>query len=137
VAGHRPADGRGEVVLIVEDDDAIRALAEHLLKQHGYDVRTARTAEEAIGLSETTGESIGLLLTDVVLPGESGPSLALRLRAQQPGMRCLFMSGYTDDALKHHGLADYQGAYIQKPFRPSALLQKVREQLDRTIAAET
>jgi DNA-binding response OmpR family regulator len=104
-----------------------------VLGQHGYRVLAARNAEEAIGIAETMSEPIGLLLTDVVMPGRSGPALAVRLREKQPALPCLFMSGYTDDALKNHGVTHATGGYVQKPFRPAVLLKKVQEQLETRV----
>jgi two-component system, cell cycle sensor histidine kinase and response regulator CckA len=122
--------GHGERILVVEDHDAIRALAEQVLRQDGYAVRSARTAEEALGIVETDPAPLDLLVTDVVMPGLDGPALADRLRSRFPGLRCLFMSGYTDEALQRHGV-EGEIAFLQKPFRPAVLLRKVREQFDR------
>ncbi len=125
------AHARGERILVVEDNDAIRALAQQVLEQAGYAVRAARTAEEAIGMLEMGAFAIDLLVTDVVMPGLSGPALAAHLRERMPTLRCIFMSGYAEDALKEHGAQGHEPSFLPKPFRPSVLLQKVREQLDQ------
>jgi CheY-like chemotaxis protein len=130
-AGAPVAHARGERILVVEDNDAIRALAQQVLQQAGYQVRVARTAEEAIGMLETSAFVLDLLVTDVVMPGLSGPALAAHLRERLPSLRCIFMSGYTDDALKHHGVEGLERSFLPKPFGPVVLLQKVREHLDQ------
>jgi len=126
-----PDRQHGETVLVVEDNDAIRALAQQVLRQAGYRVHVARTGEEAIGMVEMLDARVDLLLTDVVMPGISGPALAARLRERSPGLRCVLMSGYTDDALAQHGVESLDVFFLQKPFKPAALLQIARERLEQ------
>ncbi|MDY3560553.1 PAS domain S-box protein [Gemmata sp. JC673] len=126
-AGRAP---RGtEVVLLVEDEPGVRALAARVLRGHGYTVLTAAGAEQAVAAA-VEAPQVDLLLTDVVMPGASGRVLAEQLHASRPGLRVLYMSGYTDDAVVRHGVAAEQAPFIQKPFSPAALAHKVRDVLD-------
>jgi signal transduction histidine kinase/DNA-binding NarL/FixJ family response regulator len=125
-----PSPERGaETILLVEDDEQLRALARSILRKSGYTVLDAPGAGEALLVSEQFGARINLLLTDVVLPRMSGPELAERLAASRPGMKVLFMSGYTDDAITQHGLIDSGTPFLEKPITPAALVRKVREAL--------
>jgi PAS domain S-box-containing protein len=119
-----------ETILLVEDDDQVRALARTILSRAGYVVLEAASSAEALLVSERHGAGIDVLLTDVVLPVSSGRELAERLLPTRPEMRVLFMSGYTDDAIFHHGILGVGVAYLQKPLTPSALTRKVREVID-------
>ena len=119
-----------ETILLVEDDDQVRAVAGGILRKHGYDVIEACNAGEAILHSEQRAGAIALLLTDVVMPQMSGPALAGRLIQTRPGMRVLCMSGYTDDSIVRHGVLEADIAYLQKPLTPATLTAKVREVLD-------
>jgi signal transduction histidine kinase len=127
-----PAQGSSgsETVLLVEDNDSVRDLAAKALRRRGYVVHEARDAEEAIDWSLTSGIRPQLLVTDVVMPGLSGPNLAARLLQQNPRLRVLYMSGYTDDAAAVHG--NFWGGIplLQKPFTPAALAERVRLALD-------
>ena len=119
----------GETVLLVEDEDAVRALAREVLRRHGYLVLEARHGVDALRVAEAHGAVIHLLITDVVMPQMSGRELAERLHIVRPATRTLFMSGYTDHALLPEDLTP--GAeFLQKPFTPEVFAQKVRRLLD-------
>jgi CheY-like chemotaxis protein len=120
-----------ETVLLAEDADSVRTLARMVLRKNGYKVLDARHGGEALMLCEQHPGEIDLLITDVVMPHMSGRQLSERLRALQPRMRVLFMSGYTDDAVVRHGVLEADLPFLQKPFTPDALARKVRETLDR------
>ena len=119
-----------ETILLVEDEDQIRAVARGILRKHGYKVIEARDADEALRLCESHPGTIHLLVTDVVMPHMGGPELAKRVLQARPGVKVLCMSGYTDDALIRHGAIDAGIAYLQKPITPDRLAQKVRAVLD-------
>jgi CheY-like chemotaxis protein len=121
-----------ETILLVEDEETVRELARRVLSEAGYTILEAQNGEEALRVAKQHGERIDLLLTDVVMPGGmSGRHLAERLAALlYPEMKILYMSGYTDSAIIHHGVLDGGIAFLQKPFTPIRLAQKVREILD-------
>jgi signal transduction histidine kinase len=123
-------DAGTETVLLVEDNDAVRDLTARALRRRGYKVFEARDGEGAIHWMQTSGIKPHLLLTDVVMPGVSGPNLAARLIQLNPHMRVLYMSGYTDDAGSAHGNFWAGVPLLQKPFTPSALAERVRLALD-------
>jgi PAS domain S-box-containing protein len=123
-----------ETILLVEDEDQIRAVARGILRRHGYNVIEACNGGEALLHCESYPGTIHLLLTDIVMPQMSGPTLAERLLAIRPGVKVLCMSGYTDDALVRHGAMDAAIAYLQKPFTPEKLTRKVRMVLDAETA---
>ncbi|HEX9054977.1 MAG TPA: CHASE3 domain-containing protein [Gemmatimonadales bacterium] len=123
--------GGSETVLVVEDDPGIRALVGQVLEMAGYTVIEAGTPAEALEAAERHDRPIHLLLTDVVMPELTGRQLAGRLAGQRPGLAVLYMSGYTDDAIVHHGRLDPDTAFLQKPFTPETLLRRVRDVLDR------
>ena len=120
-----------ETILLVEDEDIIRGLARQILQHAGYHVLDASCGEEALRLCRECSEPIHLLLTDLVMPETSGKEMVQRLTSLRPATRVLFMSGYTDGAIVHHGVLDSDVQFIQKPFTPVALARKVREVLDR------
>jgi PAS domain S-box-containing protein len=119
-----------ETVLLVEDNQQVRALAGTILRKNGYDVLEAASGDDALALSERFGGTIHALLTDVVMPRMSGRTLAERLAERRGNMKVIFMSGYTDDAIVQHGVLDAGIFFIQKPLMPEPLLAKLREVLD-------
>jgi PAS domain S-box-containing protein len=118
-----------ETVLLVEDEDAVRALAREVLRRHGYVVLEARHGVDALRVAERHTDAIHLMVTDVVMPHMSGRDLAERLSTVRPRMKVLFMSGYTDHAVMHRDLTP-GSAFIQKPFTPEAFARAVRTVLD-------
>ncbi len=130
VAGHLPKGN--ETVLLVEDEALVRGLTLRVLREQGYRVLEAANGGEAIRVAQMhAGEEIHLLLTDVVMPGMTGRELADSLKPLLPTMRVLYMSGYTDHAIVHHGVLEEGVNYIEKPFTVNALTCKVREVLDK------
>jgi two-component system cell cycle sensor histidine kinase/response regulator CckA len=125
-----PAPRGQETVLLVEDDDSVRALSHKVLTRQGYVVLEANNGLEALRVSEGYTGRIDLVVTDVVMPHMSGLQLAERLRQARPTIKILFVSGYPDDALGAHGILDAGITLLQKPFMPSALANKVRSVLD-------
>jgi two-component system, cell cycle sensor histidine kinase and response regulator CckA len=123
-----------ETVLVVEDESAVRALVCAALEQHGYTVLQATGGDAALQVSSAHPGPIDLVVTDLVMPGMSGRQLAGQLSQVRPQARVLYMSGYTDDVALRHGLVDRTVPYLQKPFTPAALAQKVREVLDQSRA---
>jgi two-component system, cell cycle sensor histidine kinase and response regulator CckA len=128
-------NGGTETLLLVEDNDAVRELAVHALRKRGYTVHEARNAEEAIEWSMTSRVKPNLLVTDVVMPGLSGPNLAARLLQENPRLKVLYMSGYTDDATAVHGAFWGGVPLLQKPFTPAQLAERVRLALDSTAGS--
>ncbi|MBI4263211.1 MAG: response regulator [Acidobacteria bacterium] len=127
-------DGGGtETILLVEDHDSVREVTAQALRRRGYTVYEARNAEEAIEWSSHSPVRPDLLLTDVVMPGLSGPNLAARLVQQKPGIRVLYMSGYTDDATAVHGSFWGGVPLLPKPFTPARLAERVRLALDTPV----
>ncbi|MDO8479809.1 MAG: PAS domain S-box protein [Candidatus Rokubacteria bacterium] len=124
-----PAGG-SETILVVEDEDEVRALALEVLEQSGYTVLAASGPAEALGIAERHDGPIHLILTDVVMPHMSGPQLAKDIAPLRPGIKVLYMSGYTADAVAQHGILDPGLSLLQKPFLLHALARKVREVLD-------
>lgn len=125
------AQGRGETILIVEDEPAVLNLARAILERSGYRVLTARTPGEACLLAEQLRDPVHLLLTDVIMPVMNGRELAARLRTMKPGLRALFMSGYTANVIAQRGTLKPGVEFLQKPFSAQALAQAVRRVLDR------
>lgn len=119
-----------ETVLLVEDEEVVREMATEILRDNGYHVLEAKHGHEAMKLERQHAGVIHLMLTDVVMPQMSGRELAERLTPLRHDMKVLYMSGYTDDAIVHHGVLEEGTAFIGKPFTPNALARKVREMLD-------
>jgi PAS domain S-box-containing protein len=126
-----------ETILLVEDDALVRQLAQEVLRKYGYVVLEASTGKEALEMAQTYRAPVELLITDVVLPGAMrGTQVAQQLLAQRPHLKVLYMSGYTDNAIAHHGVLDAGVAFLQKPFTPETLARKVREVLDTPAPGE-
>jgi two-component system cell cycle sensor histidine kinase/response regulator CckA len=134
-----------ETILLVEDADALRKLAHSFLADHGFQVITASSGEEALRVAELYGQRIDLLVTDVVMPGMNGRALADRLLAKQPKLKVLYISGYTDSFIAGHGVLEAGTFLLHKPFTEEVLIRKVRDVLDgrsgrresRALANET
>jgi CheY-like chemotaxis protein len=125
-----------ETVLLVEDAEPLRKLAQSFLVEHGFQVLSAANGEEAIELAKTSRRPIHLLLTDVVMPGMNGRALAEQLLPVHPKIRILYMSGYTDSFIAGHGVLEPGTQLLHKPFTEQALLRKVRQVLDRCQESE-
>ena len=126
----RKARVRGtETVLLVEDEEAVRVLSRRILESNGYTVLEAVGPEQALQAARDHPGPIHLLLTDVVMPEIGGPDLASLLGKIRPGIKVLYMSGYTDDAIVRQGLVAEGVSFLQKPFTPAKLARKVREVL--------
>jgi CheY-like chemotaxis protein len=122
-----------ETVLLVEDEEVVRDMAREILEESGYQVLEAKHGREALLVAEHYHGPIHLMLSDVVMPQMSGRELAEQLTPLRREMKVLYMSGYTDDAIVHHGVLDEGMAFIGKPFTPNALARKVRETLNAGV----
>jgi two-component system cell cycle sensor histidine kinase/response regulator CckA len=120
-----------ETILLVEDEEMIRNLTRQILESQGYTVLTAVNGSEGLRAYERHSEMIELLLTDVVMPGMSGPEMAKRIEWIRPGTKVVYMSGYADDTMLSHGILSEDTDFLQKPFTPLSLCAKIREVLDR------
>jgi PAS domain S-box-containing protein len=129
--------GGHETILLVEDEDAVRKLAAHALRARGYEVLETRDGDEALRVAADHAGPIALVISDVVMPRLSGPDLVARLAAARAGVRVLFMSGYTDNAMLHAEALSGDVAFLGKPFTLDALVRKVREILDAPAAARS
>ena len=121
-----------ETILLVEDDAAVRSVAQRILRSAGYTVLVASNGAEALGGCKRHAGEIQLVLTDVVMPDMSGRDLVELLTATRPGAAVLYASGYTDDAIVQHGVLEPGTNFLSKPFHAGVLTRKVREVLDRT-----
>lgn len=128
--GSGPERGK-ETVLLVEDEDAVRRVASRILGELGYTIIEANSAEQAIEMCKVHPGPVHLIITDVVMPGMNGKELTDRLALVYPGLKCLYMSGYIDNVIIHHGLCEGGANFIQKPFSFDAFSMKVRQVLDQ------
>ena len=129
----RPRTGT-QTILVVDDDEGLRMLAQRLLQRQGYTVLLAGNADEALRVFERHA-SIDVLLTDVIMPGASGPELTRQLIERRPMLTVVYMSGYTEDAIARHGVLNPGVAFLHKPFTSETLCAKIREALDRESPA--
>jgi PAS domain S-box-containing protein len=128
------AGGGAETILLAEDEDVVRDLITQMLEQRGYTVLSARDGIEALDMASEHGGAIDLLVTDVVMPRLSGRKLAEHVTRDHPGMRVLYISGYTDDAVLRHGVLEANMPFLQKPFNAEALARAVRGAIDAQAA---
>jgi PAS domain S-box-containing protein len=126
----KPRVRGGETLLLVEDEELVRSYALRVLERGGYQVLSAADPLEALKLAEAHRGTISLLVTDVIMPHMSGQKLATELTEQRPELRILFVSGYTENTIAHHGVLEPDVAFLPKPYTPTDLLQRVREVLD-------
>jgi PAS domain S-box-containing protein len=131
------APGGKETVLVVEDMEPVRNLAARILRRYGYRILEAAQGDEALRITESYSEPIHLLLTDVIMPGMTGPELAQRLKTMRPALQVLYMSGCAADVITHRGLLEPGQLHIAKPFAPEELALKVREALGSAPALTT
>jgi CheY-like chemotaxis protein len=125
-----------ETVLLVEDEEMVRNMTREILQESGYQVLEAKHGQEALLVAKRHHGPIHLMLSDVVMPQMSGRELAEQLSPVRREMKVLYMSGYTDDAIVHHGVLDEGMAFIEKPFTPNALTRKLREVLSAPVEAQ-
>ncbi|MBI3825659.1 MAG: response regulator [Candidatus Rokubacteria bacterium] len=125
-----PLPRGSETVLIVEDEKPVRELIRDILRLHGYTVLAAREGNEALTIATRHGGAIDIVITDVIMPGLSSRDLVARLAAMRPGIRTLYISGYTDELIGQHELRSVGSDFLQKPFTVDALARKIREVLD-------
>jgi two-component system cell cycle sensor histidine kinase/response regulator CckA len=119
-----------ETILVTEDEAAVRALACRILRERGYNVLEAANGNEALDIFGAYAGKIDLVLSDVIMPGMNGKELVSRLESLRPGIKTLYISGYTDNSIIHHGTLDSNMAFLQKPFTAEGLAGKVREVID-------
>jgi two-component system cell cycle sensor histidine kinase/response regulator CckA len=119
-----------ETVLLVEDEKQVREIASRILRRHGYDVLLAASGAEALAISAAYASTIHLVISDAVMPGMTGAEVVQRLQALRPGLKALFMSGYTDDEILRRGIVSSTAAFIQKPFTLADFARAAREALD-------
>ena len=129
-AGSTAARHGHETILVVEDQPAVRAVVHNVLSRNGYQVLTADDGDDALAIAVAHGEPIDLLITDVVMPGVGARELADRVHRHHPRAAVIYMSGYTHDNVAQRGILEHSVAFLQKPFSPAALLNKVREVLN-------
>jgi len=125
------AELRGsETILIVEDDPMLLKVAGNMLRQYGYEAIEVGDGREAMRIAEEFEGSIDLLLTDVIMPGMGGRDLAEKMKSKRPGIKIIYMSGYTDNTIVHNGALEEDVVLVEKPFTPETLVKKIREVLD-------
>ena len=122
--------GGTETILLAEDEEFVRNFVKDVLQKYGYTVLEAQHGSEALRIGLQHSGRIHLLLTDVVMPRMSGQQLAKQMATLRPTVKVLYMSGYTESAIVHHGVLDSNAAFVQKPFTGEALARRVREVLD-------
>ena len=127
-------EGHGETVLLVEDETSLRDLTSRILTRHGYRVQATATGSKAIELARAPGQTVDLLLTDVVMPEMMGNEVAAAVRAIVPGVPALYMSGYAQPILDSHGVPALSIDILEKPFTEARLLARVRQALDAGAA---
>jgi CheY-like chemotaxis protein len=120
-----------ETILLVEDEESVRHIASKILKAKGYEILSAENGEKALEVLRAHTGAIHLLLSDIVMPGMNGKQLALEAGKLRPGLRTLFISGYTNEVVSKHGVLESGTDLLLKPFTPESLASKVREILDR------
>jgi CheY-like chemotaxis protein len=131
-AGGARSRSRGsETILVVEDEQGVRDLIARMLGHQGYTILRAESAQEALDISAAHAGRIAMLLTDVVMPHMSGRQLAERLVRERPDMKVLYLSGYTENTVVHHGVLEAGVEFLAKPFSQETLAQRVREVLDK------
>jgi PAS domain S-box-containing protein len=126
-----------ETVLLVEDDESVRAVAQRMLERNGYRVIVAHDPADALRLSDELGNQVDVLMTDVVMPRMSGALLAAQLLARRPEIKVLYVSGYTDATVMEHGALGYGASFLQKPFTSDQLMRKLRGVFDAPAPAES
>jgi CheY-like chemotaxis protein len=131
-ARHAPGDG-DETILLVEDELVVRRLVAEILEANGYSVLQAADGPSALELLRRHTGPVDLLVTDVVMPGMSGPDVAGAVAVMRPGTQVLYISGYTDSSIGNHGALEPGIAFLQKPFAADDLTRKVREVLDGVV----
>ncbi len=122
--------GGHETILLAEDEKSVRVTARLFLEALGYTVLVAETPDVALRLAQALVGPLHLLITDVIMPGMNGPDLAARLVEQRPGLKCLFMSGYTADVMVQRGTLSVEAPFLSKPFSRNSLARQVRAVLD-------
>jgi two-component system cell cycle sensor histidine kinase/response regulator CckA len=130
LAARAAPEGSGATVLLVEDEESVRTLVEKVLERKGYRVLLAGNGREALELAAAYDDEIDLLITDVVMPEVGGRELARRIELDRPGIRILYMSGYSEEAVAQHGVLEPGTDFLEKPFTPEVLIERVRLILD-------
>jgi CheY-like chemotaxis protein len=122
-------------ILVVEDEEALRELAAFVLRDCGYEVLTAATGVEGLAVARANLDRLDMILTDVIMPQMGGKEMIEQLQPLPAHIKVMFVSGYTDDALAEHGILDPNIAFLEKPFSPARLTQKIREVLGELTPA--